>query len=55
MNPSAITSFDNNFDQLSTNSSFEAEKFAPDQKFEKTINNIKDNHLKIITSDTYDR
>ena len=51
MNPSAITSFDNNFDQISINSSSEAAKFAPDPTFEKTINDIKDNHLKIFTSD----
>ena len=44
------TSFDKNFDQLSMNNSFETEKFEPKQIFENTINEIKDNHLKIITS-----
>ena len=32
------------------NNSFEAEKFDPDPTFEDTINEIKDNHLKIIAS-----
>ena len=44
------TSFDNIFDQLSTNNSFEAEKFEPDPTFERTMNEIKNNHLKIIAS-----
>ena len=32
------------------NNSFEAEKFEPYPTFEKTINEIKDNHLKSISS-----
>ena len=39
------TSFDKNFD------SFEAETFEPEPTFENIINEIKDNHLKIIASD----
>ena len=30
------------------NNKFEAEKFEPEPTFEKTINDIRDNHLKII-------
>ena len=44
------TSFDKNFDHLSMNNRFEAAKFEPDPTFEKTINEIKSNHLKSITS-----
>ena len=40
------TSFDNNFDPLSTNNIFESEKLKPDP----TIIEIKYDHLKIITS-----
>ena len=32
------------------NNRIEAEKFEPETTFEKTINDIKDNHLKSITS-----
>ena len=44
------TSFENNFDQLSMNNSFEAETFEPEPTFDNTINDIKDNCLKSITS-----
>ena len=44
------TSFDNIFDQLSMSNSFEAAKFELDTKFEKTINETKDNNLKCIAS-----
>ena len=43
MNLSAITSFDENFKQLSMSS--------PEPTFEKTINEIEDNYLKVIASD----
>ena len=46
------TSFDKNFDQLSMNIRIKVAKFEPGPKFEKTINDIKDNHLKIIASAT---
>ena len=49
-NPSAIASFDENFDPLCINNNFEAAKFEPEPIFKKTINEIKDNHLKGITS-----
>ena len=49
-NPSSITSFDNNYDPLCVNNSFEAAKFEPEPKFETTLNNIKANHLKSIDS-----
>ena len=39
-----------NFKRLNKNSRNEAEKFEPGPTFEKTINEIKDNHMKIITS-----
>ena len=48
MHLSDITSFGKNYDPLSMNISLEAEKFEPEPTFEKTINEIKDNHLKII-------
>ena len=44
------TSFDNNFEQLSINNSFEAAKLETGPTFENNINEIKDNHLKIIIS-----
>ena len=44
------TSFYNNFDQLSMNNSFKASKVEPEPTFENTINEIKDNHMKSITS-----
>ena len=50
MHLSDITSFGKNYDPLSMNISFEAEKFEPEPTFEKTINEIKDNHLKSIAS-----
>ena len=50
MNLSAITSFDDNFDPICTNNSFEAEKFEPEPTLEKNINEIKANDLKSITS-----
>ena len=48
-NPSAITCFDKIFDSMCGNNSFEAENFEPTPTFEKNINEIKANHLKIIT------
>ena len=50
MTLSAIISFKENFKQLSMNSKIEVEKFEPGKTFEKTINDIKDNHFKIIAS-----
>ena len=44
------TSFEQNFYQLIINNRFEAEKFEPDPTFENTINDINNNHLKIIAS-----
>ena len=52
MNLSAITSFDENFDQLSMNSINEVTKFKPGQKFENNNNDIKDNYLECIASIT---
>ena len=50
---STITkSSDKNLDQLSINNSFEAETFKLDPKFEKTIDKIKDNYLKSVSSNT---
>ena len=49
-NPSDITFFDENFDPLCMNNRFEAENFEPEPTFEKITNQIKDNHLKSITS-----
>ena len=46
------TSFDDNFDPLSMNSRIELAKFEPGPTFEKTIHDIKDNHLKSIISTT---
>ena len=46
------TSFNENFKQLSMNSNIEVEKFEPGTTFERTINEIKYNHLKIISSAT---
>ena len=43
-------SSDNNFGPLSMNSRIGLEKFEPVPKFENNINEIKDNHLKSITS-----
>ena len=50
INPTAIKSFGTNFDPLFISNSFEAAKFEPEPIFEKTINEIKDNHLKSTTS-----
>ena len=50
MNLSYITSFDEKIDLLSMNNIFELAKFKPEPTFEKTINEIKDNYLKIIAS-----
>ena len=50
MNISTITSFGDNFDPLSMNNSFKAETFEPEPTFGKTINKIKANGLKNITS-----
>ena len=44
------TSFDNNFKQLSMNSIIEVAKVESGPTFEKTLSEIKDNHLKIIAS-----
>ena len=41
MNVSAITYFDEKFEQLSMNSRIEVAKFEPEPTFEKTINDIK--------------
>ena len=49
-NISAITSVDENFDPLSMNNSFEAENFEFEPTFENTIDNIKANILKSMTS-----
>ena len=48
MNLSDITLFDNNLEQLIMNRRIEVAKFEPEPIFEKTINDIKDNHLKSI-------
>ena len=50
VNSSAITSFDENFYSICINNSFKAEHFEPEPTLEKTINEIKANHLKSITS-----
>ena len=50
MNISAISSFDNNFEQLIKKSIIVVENFEPEPKLENTSNNIKTNHLKSITS-----
>ena len=50
MNLSAITLFDKNLEQLSMNITIEVVKFKSEPTFEKTTNEIKDNHLKNITS-----
>ena len=48
MNISATTLLEENFKNISMNSSIEVAKFEPGQTFENNINEIKDNHLKII-------
>ena len=50
MNLSAINLFGDNIEQLITNSIIEVSKCTPEPTFEKTTNDIKDNHLKNITS-----
>ena len=50
MNLSDITSFEGKVDPLSMNNIFEASKFEPEPKFEKTINEIKANNQKSIIS-----
>ena len=50
MNILAITSFDENFDQLSMIIIIEVAKFELEPTSENTINEIKDDHLKIIAS-----
>ena len=52
MNLSDIASFKDNFDPLSMNNSFEAEKLEPEPKFENNIYKIKDHHLKSIEPET---
>ena len=49
INPSAIISFDGNFDPLCIDNSFKAAKFGTEPTFENTINDIESNHLKSIT------
>ena len=49
-NPSAIKYFDENFDPLCINNSFESEKIEPEPRFENTFNEIKANSFKSITS-----
>ena len=49
VNLPAITSFDENFEQLSMNRRIELAKFEPEPIFRNTINEIKANHLKSIT------
>ena len=50
INLSAITLFYMNLEQISINSRIEVTKFEPEPTFEKTINDIKDNHLENISS-----
>ena len=50
MNLSAITLSEDNFKHLSMNGSIEVEKLKPEPTFENTTNEIKDNHLRIISS-----
>ena len=44
------TSFEKKFEAFSLNNSFEAENFEPKPTFEKTINDIKNNHMKSMAS-----
>ena len=50
MNLSDITLFEDNLEPFSINNNFEAATFKPEPTFEKTVNDIKSNHLKIIVS-----
>ena len=54
MNLSAIILFDDNLKELLMNSSIEVAKFEPGTTIENTNNEIKYNHLKIITSAAMD-
>ena len=49
-NPWDITSFDKIFDPIGISNSFKAKKIEPEPTFENTINEIKANYLKNITS-----
>ena len=49
MNVVAITLFGDNFEHIIMNSRIEVEKFDPEPPLENTIDEIKANHLKIIT------
>ena len=49
-NNNISASLDNNFEHISVNSRIEATKFEPETTFEITINDVKYNRLKIITS-----
>ena len=49
-NPSDITSSEETFDPFCINNSFEAETFEPEPTFENTINEIKPDYLKSISS-----
>ena len=44
------TSFEEYFEQIGTNRESKEEKFEPKTKFEKNIDEIKADHMKIITS-----
>ena len=44
------TSFENNFEQINVNSIIEAKQFEPETAFERNIDKIKYDHVKIITS-----
>ena len=50
MDLSNITPFEDNYDPICMNKIFEAEKSEREPTFEKTINEIKSNRLKSITS-----
>ena len=50
MNPPAITSYEESFYLMFMNNSFKAEIFKTEPIFENTLNEIKSDHLKNITS-----
>ena len=50
INLSDITNFGDNFDPLSMNRRIEVKYFEPEPTFENTINEIRSNHLRSITS-----
>ena len=52
MNLLAVNLFDKNTEQLNVKSRIEVAKFEPEPTFENTINDIKANYLKSITSIT---